>query len=192
MAVGPERVAITPVDPMNCKLLRLQLLDQFTLRVLVKKSRSPQQLLLLMLEMHSQPQPVIPHVVVLGVYLQQILQKLPFPQVVRLRSGNICRELQEQLLLVRPQLILLPVSAQQTVHESNLPPKRLLLEGLFLKISFTQHQGVVVRRTDLQHVGRQQKTTSRYLLTIQHLTKVTVILRLYFRNQLHCGFGTVR
>lgn len=121
---------------------------------LKEKELRPLKLLLLLLKEDSKPELVVPYVIIFGVLLKKFIEEDDFKFV----EGK--EVVLEDIFLVGPQLVLLRVECQQTVHKENFPYKFFLVETLSSDAIFAQHEGVVVSWPDSEHQGSQRKTSA--------------------------------
>ena len=106
-------------------------------------SSSVLDLLFFLVEAQSEPQLVVPHMIILRVLIQQVVQKLSF-SVIEPHAAARLRISLQNLLLVCPHLVLFGVERQQAVCE-----EYLLLDvrqGVLLceEILASEHESVVV------------------------------------------------
>jgi hypothetical protein len=108
---------------------------------------------LLLLKEDGKPELVVPYVIIFGVQLKKFIEEDDFKFV----EGK--EVILEDIFLVGPQLVLLRVECQQTVHKENFPYKFFLVETLLGDAILAQHEGVVVSWPDSEHQGSQRKTS---------------------------------
>ena len=121
VAIGPERIAVPPIYLLHIHAHSLKMLPQFLHRfiALEEDGSTVLDLLFFFLEAQSEPQLVVPNMVVLGVSIQQIVQKFSF-SVIEAHAAACLRICLNNLLLVCPYLVLFGIEREQAVREENL------------------------------------------------------------------------